>query len=690
MSDIILGIDLGTTFSAAAYIDESTGRPQAIKTVDERSSIPSVVQIENGRAKAVGELALNQWKVDEEHVVRWIKRAMGDPDFRFQGLSAVEISAEILKSLKESAESSLGESISKAVITCPAYFAAKEIAATRDAGILAGFDVLEIIKEPTAAAVYYGVDHMEDDETILVCDLGGGTYDATILHHKDGVFSPLATSGDRMMGGHDWTSDLFDMVKSRFYQDTGIDLDTDLSATQLLYEACEEGKKMFSKLGEVSIPCASGGKTSSIAITRDEFEEETDWRMQHLVDVTRQCLSKAGVDWGDIDRILLVGGSCRLRAMARVLAEASGTTPEQSKDPDLSVAFGAAICASGKVRSRKKGGLAERKGPILMEPVIKRIIARSLGTRVIIVEGGKPRVGNALLIPHSTEVPEEGLEVSRDDFEVSRAGQAHIDVPVVEFEDDDDYEVLGNFRFTCPQGSRKGDRVRISFRYDKNTIATVSASSVASGAPLASQEVAYEEPDADALETVQPRWVVFVIDLSFSMDGANKLENARNAIRDNSRKLLERGPGCEVAVVGFASEASVVCHPTGDLSAVERSVHAMVTTGSTAMDKGILKAIELARRAPSGTAVDLVLLTDGQPDDREETLSAARRITMDGGGSITLATLGVGHQDVDQDFLNQLSPLSLVIDKTGDFSGSMQTLLTQSAANRSAGKLREV
>ena len=689
MSDIILGIDLGTTFSAAAYINESSGRPQVIKTIDDKNAIPSVVQIENGKAKAVGELALNQWKVDEEHVVRWIKRAMGDPDYRFQGLSAVEISAEILKSLKESAETELGESVSKAVITCPAYFAAKEIAATRDAGILAGLDVLEIIKEPTAAAVYFGVDYMEEDETMLVCDLGGGTYDATILHHKGGVFTPLATSGDRMMGGHDWTSDLFDLVKSRFYEETGIDLDTDLSAIQLLYEACEEGKKTFSKLNEVAIPCTSGGQSTTITVTRDEFEDETNWRMQHLVDVTAQALEKAGLGWSDINRILLVGGSCRLRAMTKVLADASGITPEQSKDPDLSVAFGAAICATGKVRSRKKGGLAEKKGTGIMEPVIKRIIARSLGTRAILMDGGKPRIGNALLIPHSSEVPEEGLEVSRDDFEISRAGQTHIDVPVVEFEDDDDFVILGNFRFDCPPGSKKGDRVRISFRYDKNTIATVSASTVATGKALPSAEVDYVEPDVDEITTPQARWVLFVIDLSFSMDSGNKLENAKSAIRENSRKLLEGNVNCEVAVVGFASDASIVCHPTSDLSLLERAVNSMQTTGSTAMDKGILKALDLARQAPAGTAVDMVLLTDGQPDSKEDTLGAVKRITLDGGGAITLATLGVGQEDVDQAFLNQLSANSLVIDRGGDVSGSMQSLLTQSAANRSSGKLLE-
>src|SRR6185436_4600375 len=226
MSDLVVGIDLGTTFSSVAYVDEQ-GTPLVIPNAEGATSTPSVVLVDNGRI-VVGEVALNQWKIDETHVVRWIKRAMGDPHYRFQGLSAVEISAEILKVLKADAELDLGQPVTEAVITCPAYFASIEIESTKEAGELAGFHVREIVKEPTAAAVHYGVEQMCEGEKVLVCDLGGGTFDATVLAFEKGCFVPLASMGDRRLGGHDWTSDLVDLVAERVAEAGGDDPRFDL------------------------------------------------------------------------------------------------------------------------------------------------------------------------------------------------------------------------------------------------------------------------------------------------------------------------------------------------------------------------------------------------------------------------------------------------------------------------------
>jgi len=682
-----LGIDLGTTYSAVAYIDEVTGRPTAIKTIDDKSSLASVVAVDQGQVQAVGDLALNRWFADGDHVARWIKRSMGDPDYRFQGLSPEEVSAAILKSLKASAELHFGCPVTETVITCPAYFGSNEIQSTLRAGELAGFKVLEIIKEPTAAAVYFGVDHMQEDETILVCDLGGGTYDATILHHSKGTFRPLATTGDREMGGHDWTSDLMDLVSDRFYDQTGIDLKTDLAAGQILYEECERAKRELQKVADVCVNCASQGKSASIKITRQEFEDRGEWRMQHLVTVTNQALEKAGLSWDGISRILLVGGSSRLRRLSMVLEEASGKRPQQSSDPDLSVAFGAAICAAGKVRPKNaRPSLVEKGKTVLVVPEIKRIIARALGTRVLEWRGGVPRIANALLIPHSTEIPESGLETSREDFEISSNGQKCIDVPVVEFEDDDDFELLGNFRFTCPVNAKRGDRIKIIFHYDKNTIATLKATDARSGRLLDVQQIKYEEPDlAVCRAQPKPRWVVFAIDASGSMDSNNKFQNAKQAVLANARQLLGSGAAdCLVAVVSFASSAEKICDPTSDFAEIESAVKGMSTGSTTSMDEGIRLATEILLTAPPGTDRDIVLLTDGVPDDdrRSDTRTAAEDAKS---SAISLCTLGIGSDDVDKNFLDELTPLSLVIERGGDFSGSMHTLLTRSASVRSGG-----
>jgi molecular chaperone DnaK len=684
MDKITVGIDLGTTFSSVAYVDDE-GHPKVIPNADGKTSTPSAVLIQDGRV-AVGDVALNQWVTNEEHVVRWIKRAMGDLDYRFQGLSAVEISAEILKALKADAELSLGVALDEAVITCPAYFAAIEIENTKRAGEMAGFHVREIVKEPTAAAVYYGVEQMRDGEQMLVCDLGGGTFDATILAFEKGVFIPRASMGDRQLGGHDWTMELVESVAERFHARVGEDPRNDLVVGQMLYEACEQAKRDFARLETVTIPCQYQGHIEPIAVTRAEFESKTEWRIQALTMWSERALEKAQLSWDDIDCILLVGGSSRLRRMGLALEEKSHKKPIQSREPDLMVALGAAILARGQVRARKPaGGLKDAPRGGLIEVEYKRIIARSLGTRVIIFGDDGPRIANSLIIPHSTESP---VSRSRDDFAVSSTGQKFFDVPVVEFESDDDYDVIGNYRFQCLPTAKRGDRIKVTFHYDISGIPTVEAFDLKSGDQLSGERLPYEEPDLEKIGAVRirPRWVVFALDTSGSMAGA-KIVAAKQAVMTNARTLLAMGDEkCKVGVVSFASGVTIVCRPTSDLGVLQRAVSALVPSGTTSMDEGIRQAVELAMAAPAGIDRDVVMVTDGMPDinRRDSTLAAAEEARSRG---VTLSSVGicVGSQDVDRDFLARLTPLSLVIDKADGLAEAMTTLLTQAAAARTGG-----
>jgi molecular chaperone DnaK len=680
----VIGIDLGTTFSAAAYVDE-TGRPKIVPNPEGKTTTPSVVLIRDGKA-TVGEVAMNQWVTDEEHVVRWIKSAMGDPDYRFQGKSPVEISAEILKTLKADAELVLGEEIREAVITCPAYFASVEIENTKRAGELAGFHVREIVKEPTAAAVYYGVDNMREGETVMVCDLGGGTYDATILRLAGGVFSPLCSSGDRRLGGHNWTMDLVDLAAGRFQEKFGEDPRNNLAVGQVLYEACEQAKRDLARSPQASIACQLDGRLERIVVTRQDFETRTEWLMSQVVARTEEALQKAqpAMTWRDIDRVLLVGGSSRLRRMAEALEQASSKKSTQTGEADLMVALGAAILAYGKVRPRKKtGALMEAPGG-LVEVERTRIITRSLGTRTLVFEKNKPRIVNALLIPHSTGAP---VTKSREDFEVSANGQQTIETPVVEFEADDSYELVGNYRFSCLPGSRRGDKVRLTFHYDESSICTVTAFDVKSGKELSRERLPrYSDPDLEQVMRVRvrPRWVVFAVDTSGSMSGV-KIAAAKQALVSNARGLLALGgDACKVGIVSFAGSASIVCNPTSDIAAIEKAAATMAAYGTTAMDEGILLAIKVASGAPEGADRDVVMLTDGMPDEgrRQTTLKAAGEAKS---RSVTLSSLGVGRDQVDQAYLSQLSPMSLVIDKADGIADAMTTLLTQSAVARGGG-----
>lgn len=680
MDTPILGIDLGTTFSSAAYVDEKTGLPTAIETSDGSNTLASVVEVSNGQVKTVGSSALSKWIVDELHVVRWIKRAMGRPDYRFQGLSAPEISAAILRVLKADAERHFKAPVQRAVITCPAYFGAVEREATLKAGELAGLVVDRLVEEPSAAAVHFGVNHMNDGERILVCDLGGGTYDVTILHYENGVFKQLETMGDRQMGGHDWTTDLVTMVQERFYSDTGLDLKDDLVASQVLYEECEKAKRQFARADTVVIRCASQGQSRDVTVLRKDLEAATEWRMQHLVGITVKALEKASIGWNDLRWVLLVGGSSRLHRMALAIEEVSGIKPQISTEPDLSVAYGAASIAAGKVRRKARPDLVatQRTTPDLIVPVtVLSSLSRSLGTRTIVWEDGKPRIANALLISHGTPLPEAGLTKSRDNFEISATGQQSIDVPVVEFESDTDFDLRGNYRFTCARSTNRGDRVKVTFHYDKNKIVQVEAVDVQSGVALSRSEVSYQEPDLTAcIPPRKPRLVVFAIDVSGSMDSHGKLPSAQQGVIQNARALLGGGSANQVAVVSFSGDADVVCQPTSNLAEIERCVQGMSTRDTTAMDKGLVTALGVALAAPAGVDRDIVLVTDGMPDERQDALDAARHVQQQG---INLYMLGVGSDDVDLTFLQQMTPRSFVVDQAADISKWMTTLLTQTA-----------
>jgi molecular chaperone DnaK len=683
MENIVVGIDLGTTFSAVAYVDEN-GNPKVIPNADGKTTTPSVVMIENGQI-VVGELALNQWVTKQDCVVRWIKRQIGNNDYRFQGFSPVQISAEILKTLRGDAQVSLGVPVEEAVITCPAYFSALEVENTKRAGELAGLTVKEIVKEPTAAAVHYGVDHMHDGETILVCDLGGGTYDATVLSYEKGIFIPRASMGDRQLGGHDWTMDFVELVAEHFVQAGEEDPRNDLVAGEMLYESCEQAKRDFARVTEVSIPCQIRGRIEQLKVSREEFEAKAEARILALVSWSEQAIEKASLTWRKIDKILLVGGSSRLRRVSLALEQVAGKKPTLVREPDLSVALGAAIIARGKVRSRRLlGGLVDAPKGGLVEVITKRILERHLGTRIFVSDGDRPAIANALLIPRGTELP---ASRTAGDFQIAVNGQKVFDVPIVEFEheSDIDIEIFHNFRFHCQQDAKKGDRIVVTFQHDANGVPSVTAMDERSRQLLRVERLPYEEPNLEEVMRirVKPRWVVFAVDTSGSMQGI-KMESAKRAVVENAKSLLAvPQSGCKVGVVRFDSDVEVICRPTADLREIEDTVSGMHTGGTTHMDEGIQQAVELVMGAPAGTDRDVVMVTDGQPDDdrRRGTLDAAAWAKDRG---VTLSTVGIGSQEIDFRFLSELTPFSLVIDQVGQgqLSDSMMTLLTKAVAAR--------
>ena len=681
--EIIIGIDLGTTFSVVAYVDEY-GRPKVIANAEGEKTTPSVVLIDGDQIQ-VGAVAANQSIVKRDHVIQWVKRAMGEIDYRFQGLNPVEISAEILKKLKADAELELGVPLRKAVITCPAYFSAIEVENTLKAGQLAGLDVQEIVREPTAAAVYYGVEHLHEGGKLLVCDLGGGTYDASVLALENGVFKPLATAGDRQLGGHDWTSDLLDYVADQLTDVFGEDPRNDPATEQTLYDSCERLKRDFARSDQGSVACVHQGQTAQIKVSRGDFEKLTEWRIQQLVSWTEKALSKADppLDWQDIDILLLVGGATRLRRVAEALAAVSGKQPVQNAEIDTMVALGAAILAKGSYRPRSAAASGIKKNVVSGLTMIQfaRTAARNLGTRVILREGNDFQVGNSAIIPYGAELP---VEKTRDDYQLSTVGQSCFDIPVVEFDDIGPDVIQETWRFRCPPGLPEGTKVKVTFRYDKSGQIDVEAVEQRNRTVLAKEKIRYEEPvlEGGAVPS-SPRVIVFALDVSGSMDSYQKIERAKDAIIDNSRQLLQHGAGLiRIAVVAFGSRAEVICPLTSELSAIDRAVSAVSTYGTTAMGEGINLALNLLAAVDPALLKEIVLVSDGMPDATEEALAAGGRAQAQG---VRLWLLNLGHDEVNEDFLRQIASDYLALDSAEGISQAIARLLTQASPARSSG-----
>jgi molecular chaperone DnaK len=674
--EIILGIDLGTTFSVAAYVDER-GRPKVIPNAEGEKTTPSAVLIENGQVQ-VGAVALNQAIVKRDNVIRWIKRSMGELDYRFQGLGPIEISAEILKKIKADSEAELGIPLRKAVITCPAYFSAIEVESTMKAGLAAGFEVQEIVREPTAAAVYYGVEHLQDSDKLLVCDLGGGTYDASILTLEGDTFKPLATAGDRRLGGHDWTSDLLEHVIELLLDTFDEDPRSDPAAVQILYDTCERMKRAFAQSDQGVIPCVFQGQTAQVTVSRSDFERMTEWRIQQMLTWTEKALEKATppLTWDQIDHILLVGGATRMRRVPEALEELSGKKPIQTAEADTMVALGAAVLAKGAFRPRRKVASSGIKKSVVSGLTLinfTRTAPRNLGTKVIARDDGHFHVRNSLIIPYGTETP---AEKTRADYRTSVVGQPFFDIPVVEFDDVGPEVIQETWRFECPPGLPQSTPIHVTFRYDRSGRIDVEAVEQHGQTQLTKQKVPYEEPDLEAIRCMAPpRDVVFALDVSGSMRAYNKIERAKQAVVGNARDLIDAGAGqVRVGIVAFGSQAKTICLLTSDLQKITAAVSDVRPFGTTAMGAGINLALDMLSKSDTGGVQEIVLVSDGMPDKPAEAMAAGARAQAQGAN---LCLIGVGHQEVNEAFLKDMSSNYLVIESAEGISDAIHHFLTE-------------
>ena len=485
----ILGIDLGTTNSAMAVMEGS--EPEILVNAEGDRTTPSVEGFRKDGERVVGKAAKNQAVTNPENTVSSVKRFIGRSydetpeerktvsyklqkgkdgravvDIDGKDYTPEEISAMVLQKLKNDAEKQLGSPVTQAVITVPAYFNDAQRQATKDAGKIAGLEVLRIINEPTAAALAYGLDKTNKDEKILVFDLGGGTFDVSILELGDGVFEVASTAGDNHLGGDDWDQRIIDWMADKFQAENGIDLRQDKMALQRLKEAAEKAKMELSSTTQANINLpfitadASGPKHLDYTLTRAEFERITKDLLDRMKKPVEQALKDAGLKTGDIDEVILVGGSTRMPAVQDLVKKLTGKDPNMSVNPDEVVAMGAAV----------QGGVlaGDVEGILLLD-----VTPLSLGVETM---GGVM----TKMIERNTTIPTRKTEI----YSTASDNQTSVEVHVLQGERQmaSDNKTLGKFQLTGIPAARRGvPQIEVTFDIDANGIVNVSAKDLGTG-----------------------------------------------------------------------------------------------------------------------------------------------------------------------------------------------------------------
>lgn len=677
-----IGIDLGTTYSAVSTIDEY-GKPVILKNCDGERLTPSVVYFDEYGNAIAGAEAKEMMLSGEDNVIMFFKREMGNPEFCFnvngKNYSATDLSAILLRKLKSDAEVSLGSTVSKAVITVPAYFNDLQRNETIKAAQNAGLEVLRIINEPTAAAINYGITR-DVDQKLLVYDLGGGTFDVTVLEVKNGGINVLATGGDHSLGGKDWDDCIINYITDQFIREFGEDPNEDpLTYNDLAFNA-EKLKKQLSSTQSASMLVRYAGHRQKYEITREKFEELTANLLQSTQNKTEEVLHEAGLRWQDISGALLVGGSTKMPMVEKWVQKMSGRAPLRGINVDEAVCLGAGIQASLEMANQSvrcglpQGTFRKLSLPSGKNLQIKDVMSHSLGAIAVSQDGD--RYVNSIIIRKNKTIPiSEGRSFKH---KTRRNSENEMEVYLTQGEGTEVREctVVGRYMIRNIEYVNGGESIiELQYSYDENGVININGYQqetrkylIAEKLPLQNDmSWLYEKPKGKIAMNI-----ILAIDISGSMAG-KPLKNASSAAIEFVNKLnLEAS---SVSIVGFTDSVVEYCSLSKDIKVIDKAIKKMSARGGTNSPlEFCYKKLKSSEDKPI-----IVVLTDGEWFDQKDAIATSDKCKDAG---IDIIAIGFGY--ADEKFLKRISTISVMTDLENlveSFSTIAQELTQSGNAN---------